>query len=191
MNDTVWLRIAQAVNEVLAYNWQGFAPETSVGLRMTFLRIAANLFQANPILGYGDTALNTIALPPGVSSYATDEAIRMALHAGFHNETVSNTVRYGLGGGIAAASVMLVPLYFFVTNLRNFDRVKRANATAGVIFVLTIFVSSMTTEVFDLKYTASFYATMVALLCGSVLYARQGLVDETEDSPKCGDVVHR
>lgn len=172
LNDTVWLRITQAVHEVLAYNWQGFAPETSVGLRMTFLRIAADLFQANPILGYGDTALNTIALPPGVSSYATDEAIRMALHAGFHNEMVSNTVRYGLGGGIAAASVMLVPLYFFFTNLRSFDHVRRANATAGVIFVLTIFVSSMTTEVFDLKYTASFYATMVALLCGSVLFAR-------------------
>lgn len=177
LNDTVWLRITQAVHEVLAYNWQGFAPETSVGLRITFIRIAADLFQASPIFGYGDTALNTVALPPGVSSYASEEAIRMALHAGFHNEIVSSTVWYGVGGGIAAASVMLLPLSLFALHLRSFDRVKRANATTGMIFVLTIFVSSMTTEVFDLKYTVSFYATMVALLCGSVLFAEQGLVE--------------
>ena len=170
-NDIVYDRMSMALNEILTYNWNGLAPETSIGLRITFLRIAIDMFSTHPLSGFGDTALGLSALPPEISSYATKKAIHIALHAGFHNEVVSNTIRYGVGGFLAFTCVMMVPLIIFYLKLNSTIRNQRANALVGIVFVICYLISSLTTEVFDLKYMASFYATLVALLCASAVFA--------------------
>jgi O-antigen ligase len=47
--------------------------------------------------------------------------------------------------------------------------IQRANALLGLVLTICFFVSSLSTEVFDLKYMASFYALMVCMLCASAI----------------------
>lgn len=165
-------RIDLAVHEVLSYSFSGVAPGGSIPLRITFLRIAADLFALHPFAGVGDTA----HLPPTASDvfpYASKEAVDTAYRAAFHNQVVTSAVRSGIAGGLAAAALLLVPLAVYVRQLRRGGAVARRNAALGLAFGLCLAVSSLSTEVVDLKYTASLYAVLTALLCGAAL-ARHG-----------------
>ncbi len=169
LSTTVQHRFLIGIHEALNYSWVGIAPETSVGFRITFLRIAWDMFSSSPIAGHGDNGYDLAALPAHVYSYASHESLRMAFNAGFHNEIVSNAVRFGLGGLLAAAMLLLVPIGIFVRQSHSNSAVQRANASLGLVLTVCFFVSSLSTEVFDLKYMASFYAVMVALLCASAI----------------------
>lgn len=166
---TVQQRWMLGLNEALDYPWVGMAPETSVGFRITFLRIAFDMFLNSPFAGHGDNGYDLLALPAHVYSYATPESLRMAFNAGFHNEMVSNTVRFGLGGLMAAAMLFFVPMALFFRQSTSANAVRKANAVMGLVLTICFFVSSLSTEVFDLKYMASFYAVMVSMLCASVI----------------------
>jgi O-antigen ligase len=167
MPSSFYDRFSLAFQEVRDYPWVGIAPETSIGLRITFLRIAFDLFASHPILGFGDTRYELLVLPSHVHDYASPESIRFALTAGFHNEIVTNAIRFGVFGLLASLMLFAVPLFVFFRQLNGACFIQRANALVGVVFCICIFVSSLSTEVFDLKYTASFYALMISLLCAS------------------------
>ena len=167
MSVTVQQRLSLGFHEALNYSWVGLAPETSVGFRITFLRIAFDMFASSPFAGHGDNGYDLTALPQHIYTYASPESLRMAFNAGFHNEMVSNAVRFGVGGLLAAAMLFFVPFALFVRQSRSESAVQRANALLGLVLTICFFISSLSTEVFDLKYMASFYAVMVAMLCGS------------------------
>jgi len=171
-NETVQQRLSQAFQNIENYSFSGIAPETSVGYRITFLRIAYDMFLNNPYMGYGDTRQYAQALPTEVNAYASSEAIRLALNAGFHNEIVTQAVRNGLFGLLSSLSLFLVPAWILSKKIKLSSISLKYNASSGLIFVFGFMVSSFSTEVFDLKYTASFYALMVALFCGSTLSNR-------------------
>jgi len=166
---TVGQRIFSTGNDIAKYHLDGIAPDTSTGLRITFLRIAWDLFSIHPFSGYGETKYLIKSLPPTIYDYASEGAISTALVAGFHNELVTNGVRYGIIGLVASASLFAVPLIIFLRTLKSQKNTNKANALIGFVFVMCIFISSISTEVFDLKYIASFYAMTVAMLCGSAL----------------------
>jgi O-antigen ligase len=173
-SDTVSQRVALAFKEVSDYAWTGIAPETSVGFRITFLRIAADMFMSSPLVGFGDTRYESIAMPSQVYLYASPESIRVALTAGFHNEIVTSAIHFGMGGLVATCMLFFVPTFVFARGLRSANANQRANALLGTVLTTVFFVSSWSTEVFDLKYTASFYALMVAALAASSLSAKAG-----------------
>jgi O-antigen ligase len=168
-SSTVSQRIEIAVKEISDYSWTGLAPETSVGLRITFLRIAWDMFWSHPLVGYGETRSAGLIFPKHIFSYATPESIRVAMTAGFHNEMVTAGIRYGVVGLMATFLLFVSPLFVFMRQIRSSCLAQRGNALIGIVLTLCIFVSSLSTEVFDLKYTASFYASMIALLCASAL----------------------
>lgn len=166
---TIQQRSDLAFQEIMSYPWIGIAPETSVGLRITFLRIAFDMFTSNPISGFGDTSRGFTSLPVRIYDYASPESLRVAFTAGFHNEIVTNSIRYGIAGLISSAMLFVGPLVIFVYQLRSINHIQRANALVGIVFTVCILISSMSTEVFDLKYTASFYALTISLLCASTI----------------------
>ena len=172
-SSTVHERLALAFHEVSSYSWIGIAPETSVGFRITFLRIAFDMFASNPLAGFGDMRGILPALPGHIATYASPESLRMAVTSGFHNEIVTGAIRSGVLGLASAILLFGVPLFVFGRQMRSAIAAQRNNALIGLVFVLCIFISSLSTEVFDLKYTASFYALMVSLLCASALSARE------------------
>jgi O-antigen ligase len=170
---TVNQRVLLAFHEVASYSWAGMAPETSVGFRITFLRIAVDMFASQPLAGFGDTRGILPILPSHIASYASPESLRLAVVSGFHNEIVTNAIRSGVLGLLSAAMLFGVPFYVFGRQMRSAIAAQRNNAFIGLVFKLCVFISSMSTEVFDLKYTASFYAVMISLLCASAISARE------------------
>ena len=169
MSTTLQHRLLLGIYEALEYPWDGIAPESSVGSRITFLRIAFDMFVSSPLAGHGDNGYDLAALPLHVYTYASPESLRMAFHAGFHNEMVSNAVRFGVGGLLAAAMLFFFPMALFLRQSRSHCPVQRANAMLGLVLTICFFISSLSTEVFDLKYMASFYALMVSMLCASAI----------------------
>jgi O-antigen ligase len=165
---TVGSRIDEAAQELLAYPWEGMAPDTSLGGRITALRIAFDLFVEHPWAGRGNLSHVPIASLPSFS-YASPWATKLAYHSAFHNQIVTNAVRTGVGGLLATAALLLVPLAICTRSLlRDGPRV-RPEAAMGFAFFACMLVSSMSTEIVDLKYMASLYAVMTAVLCGACL----------------------
>lgn len=165
-------RINVGLEEAAQYTYDGVAPISSISLRLTFLRIAADMFAQHPWAGVGDTAH---AAPAALDAfrYAAPEAANTAFQSAFHNQVLTSAVRHGVAGGLAALALLLVPVGLFAARARTANPVVRENALMGLAFSVCIAVSSLTTEVVDLKYTASLYALMTAVLCGASL-ARHG-----------------
>lgn len=172
MVPTVHERLLEAWREVAAYPWAGVAPDTSVGLRITFLRVAADTFVLRPWSGMGDTGRFPTHMLPSFA-YASPAALEGAFHAHFHNQVVSNAVRSGIGGLAATLLLLLVPLAICIRQLRHTSPVTREIAFMGFAYTLCMFVSSLSTEVVDLKSLASLYAVMTAVLCGAALAPRE------------------
>ncbi len=167
-SEIVQKRIAVTLDEILNYSFEGVAPETSVGLRLTFLRIATDMILQRPLLGFGDTQASKPEVPANVREYASDFAIDFALSAGFHNEIATTAVQYGVFSALAAALCFAVPLSIYWLGLRSESYMSRHAASLGIAFTLVYMISSVSTEVFGLKYTVSLYAMTTAILCGIV-----------------------
>jgi O-antigen ligase len=164
-------RAAMAWDELMAYSWNGVAPDSPIGLRITFLRIASELFVQHPLSGVGSTGRLWPA-QNGHFAYASAEAVRAALQSSFHNQLVSNGVRLGIVGVFATAALLFAPLVVCARGLRHPAEEGGRVALMATAFFVCMVVSSMSTEIVDLKYMAAFYAAMVAVLCGGVIGAR-------------------
>ncbi|GAB3758227.1 hypothetical protein GCM10028796_03540 [Ramlibacter monticola] len=161
----IGVRIDEGIRDVVEYPWNGvLRHETSLGYRITYLRIAADVFALHPIAGVGDTA-HLAPLPASAFPYAAPEAVAGAFNSGFHNQLATNAVRSGIGGLLATAALLLVPLLVCARGVRR----GAPAAMMGLAYCTCLVVSSLSTEVVDLKFTASFYAVMTAVLCGAVL----------------------
>ena len=165
---TVHGRVHEAWQEIAQYAWTGVAPYTSIGLRITYLRIAADVFALHPWAGVGETTrIPLVAMPH--FSYASPEAMAAAFTSAFHNQVVSNAVRYGVAGLLSTVALLLVPLMVCTRQLWRASEAARENAAIGFAYMLCLVVSSMSTEVVDLKAMASLYAVMAAVLCAAAL----------------------
>jgi O-antigen ligase len=173
----VGLRVDYTVREIVEYPWHGVLDrETSIGYRITYLRIAADLFAMHPWAGLGDLS-RVQPVPLEAFSYAHPRAVASAFANAFHNQVVSNAVRSGIGGLLATTALMLVPLLVCARGLRRGAPAARRDALMGVTYCTCLLVSSLSTEVVDLKFAASFYAVMTAVFCGAVL-GRRGPVGD-------------
>jgi O-antigen ligase len=166
-------RVNLAVQDLLQYSWNGVTDVGSVRLRITFLRIAADLFMQHPFTGVGDTAHSAPAALTAFA-YAAPEAVHHAFRSAFHNQIVTSAVRSGIWGLVAGAGLLLVPALVCMRRLRSTNEVDRVNAAVGLAYFTVIFFSSLSTEVVDLKYLSSLYAAMTALLCGAALAPPRG-----------------
>lgn len=169
LSDTLQQRLHLAVQEVLSYRWDAVNPVSSVGDRLSFLRMAIFLFEQNPLGGFGDKGFEAWINHPELNRYALVKTQQFALRSGFHNEIATNMVRSGIWGLLASLTLFLAPLAFFLAKLRSASAQVVNIALLGLGYLLCTLVSAMTTEVFNLKFTASFHALMFACLISSVL----------------------
>lgn len=165
-------RVDEAVQDVVQYPWHGvLMHETSLGYRITFMRMAADLFASHPWAGIGD--FSHMPPPVGAFSYASPAAIEFGFRSGFHNQVVTTAVRSGVGGALATLALLLVPLLVCARGLRaGAAPAARRDAMMGLAYCICVVVTSLGMEVVDLKFAASFYAVMTALFCGAVLGRR-------------------
>jgi O-antigen ligase len=166
---TVQLRTDAAVSEITNYHWNSPNPDTSVGARISFIRMAIFLLEKKPLTGWGDGNFESVINDPALN-FAIIETKTVALKAGFHNDITANMVRSGIWGLIATMALLLIPALFFIRSLRSNNKNKRDLAFIALVFLICQFVSSLSMEIFTLKYSASFYGLMMAIFCGQILY---------------------
>ena len=87
--------------------------------------------------------------------------------AGFHNEFTTNAVNFGIWGLLSTVLVFFVPLTIFIKAYRR--RINTQLVLIGITYVLCELASSMTTEVWSLKFTAALSAIIISVICGLTL----------------------
>jgi O-antigen ligase len=131
--------------------------------------MAIFLLEKKPLTGWGDGNFESVINDPALN-FAIIETKTVALKAGFHNDITANMVRSGIWGLIATMALLLIPALFFIRSLRSNNKNKRDLAFIALVFLICQFVSSLSMEIFTLKYSASFYGLMMAIFCGQILY---------------------
>ncbi len=160
-------RASQALHELQAWQPSKDTVDSSVGMRLSFWRIGAQLFIEKPVTGWGNDGFKERLDSPDFRAIASQHTRGFTLGAGFHSDIMQNAVRSGLGGLIAYICIFLAPLVYFVKLYLKNQSCKLISGL-GIIYVCVELVSSLSTEVLSLKSTASFYGLMIAfLLAGS------------------------
>ena len=173
-------RVDLAFNELMVYHWIGLNVDTAVGMRISFLRMAWFYFLNSPLGGWGDQGFKLLINAPEISAFASENARNFAYNSGFHNEIATNMVRSGIWGLFSSIAIFAVPAIFFMKYLRTGLKQQKSFALIGMCYVLSTFVSGLTTEVLNLKFTASFYAIFLAVIMGSILHLefKKGVINE-------------
>jgi O-antigen ligase len=162
-------RVNIGMHELLNYQWNSLNPDDSVGMRISFFRIGLFVFSQNPLGGWGDQGFNHLLSAPELQRFATEYTRNFAFRTGFHNEIVTNMVRSGIWGVLASVALFFMPFACFVKGLRSQSALVRNHALIALSYLICVLISAMSTEVFNLKFTASFHALMIAGLVASLL----------------------
>ncbi len=168
VNENLQQRILSIFQEIYAwFTNQANKEEGSGGMRLTMWRMSWVLFLESPLYGYGDpVGYKHLLDQPLVTSFAGPNALG-AITLGPHHEVFGQMLRSGIFGLIAGLLLFFAPMMVFIQQLRrNFQNLA---AQVGLAFVLGLFICSLSIEVFNLKYTTSFYALMLACLCAQAL----------------------
>jgi O-antigen ligase len=168
LNDSLQQRVASIFRE--AYNWftdQANKEEGSGGMRLTMWKMSWVLFLESPWYGYGDPiGYKHLLSQPLLTSFAGPNALG-AITLGPHHEIFGQMLRSGIFGLIAGLLLFFAPMGIFIQQLRQNS--ENIAAQVGLAFVLGLFICSLSIEVFNLKYTTSFYALMLACLGAQAL----------------------
>lgn len=166
---TVKQRFAQAVADIQSYKWNGPNTETSIGERISFYRIGFSLFMDRPFSGWGDRSFAETIKKEDKYNFASQATREGVIHSGFHNEILTNAVRSGVWGILSSLVLFVVPGLIFVRAFFSKNDLVCKYGFYGLAYLICIFVSSLSTEIFNLKYTASFHALMLSMLMGATL----------------------
>jgi O-antigen ligase len=164
-------RINETIKDITSYQWNTDKPQdyNSSGARIAFARMAVFLFEQRPLSGWGDGGFESVINDPALN-FSKPETKRIALEAGFHNDITANMVRSGIWGLIATVALFLIPAIFFMRNLSSPHKNQRDVAFLAIAFLSCQFISSISMEILTLKYSASFYGLMIAILSGQILF---------------------
>jgi O-antigen ligase len=167
-SSTIQNRVADAINDLDSYKLNKVNPDTSVGDRLSFARMGWYFFKLKPIVGWGHDGFKNHVNDVEITKYAVESTRIQPIAELYHNEFTTNMVAFGIFGIIYTCLIFFVPLALFITSWRNGKNV--GLCAFGIAFVICELVSSMSTEVTALKFTASYYAVVISCLCACVLH---------------------
>jgi O-antigen ligase len=168
LNENLQHRVLSIVQEIYAwFTNQANKEEGSGGMRLTMWRMSWVLFLESSLYGYGDpVGYKHLLEQPLLTSFAGPNALG-AITLGPHHEIFGQMLRSGIFGLIAGLLLFFAPITVFIQQLRRNSH--NLAAQVGLAFVLGLFICSLSIEVFNLKYTTSFYALMLACLGAQAL----------------------
>ena len=167
LSTTVRDRSSLAINEISHYTLNKENPYNSVGARLSMAREGFYFFKMSPCMGWGDEGYKEHINDPSITQFADPIVRNLPLEAGFHNEFITNAVHYGVWGIVSTALVFFVPLALFLKAYRR--RINSQAALIGITYMICQLASAMSTEVWNLKFTAALSAVLIAGFCGVVL----------------------
>lgn len=162
-------RIDKAAYDMKDYSWEGPNVDTSLGTRVSFYRIGMSLFMQRPFSGWGDKSFGNNIKDPNIYQFASQNIKEGLVKSGFHNELIASMVRSGIWGALSSFWIFTLPGVIFIKALLNKDDDVRKYGLWGLSYHVCLLVSAMSTEVFSLKYTASFHALILVFLMSATL----------------------
>jgi O-antigen ligase len=166
-SEVVKNRFDQVAQEVHSYQWQQGSNSTSIGERITYIRMGLHLIALRPLSGWANLDMSSELSNPQFSRYATPETRLGVKGGGFHNEYINNGVKYGIPGIVFTLFLFLGPALFFIRILK--EGADNLYALLGLTYIITQAVSALSYQVLDFKFTASLYALMMITLAHSAL----------------------
>ena len=169
---TVQNRVGSAVVDLRNYQFDRVNAESSLGERISFARMAFYYFKLNPVSGWGYKGYHAHMNDPELLGFATFNT-RNSPGSGalFHSEIATNSVAFGILGLIYTILLFFAPLVLFIQSWRL--GINPRLCAFGIAYILCILISSFTTEIFALKFAASFHAVFIASICAQVLNCRR------------------
>lgn len=162
------MRLLTAIHEINTYV-NGTNLDTSVGIRISMIRIAVHLIIENPLSGFKDGVMPALNSIPSIQPFYSELLDYVMTESGTHTEILAQGVRSGVFGLISSVALFLVPGFLFWKRLNHSNRQIQSAALIGFILILGLFIAGLTIQVYNLKYTSSFYALMIAALSAQVL----------------------
>ena len=171
LSSTVQSRVHAGLVDLQDYKVDQVNSESSIGERISFARMGFHYFKLSPLYGWGLRGYMVHANDPELLVFASDST-RASPGRGslFHSEFTTNAVAYGLLGIIYTLLIFFGPLALCI---RQWARGVNPRLCAfGIIYLLCEIVSGLSTEIFGLKFAASFHAVFLACLCAELLLNR-------------------
>lgn len=141
--------------------------DTSAGIRLSMWQVTWDLLQKSPFIGYGDSGYQHLLNDQYLSRSYSPIVLETIAKAGPHNEYIANLLRSGIFGGLAIIVTLFAPLYVYLKSPSKqqgaVDRGFNSNHLGLALFIC-LAISSMSVEVFNLKYTSSFYGLLIAII---------------------------
>ena len=162
-------KIYLAFAEINNYHWNSLNPDNSVGMRISFYRMAVFYFFENPLKGWGDLGWMELINSPEISQYATAFTKNFPKN-GFHNEVLTSAVRSGIWGLISSLALLFIPIVFVISiQTKNASHTLKFLSFFLLIFMTHMIVAGMTTEVTNLVFLASFVGLSLSIFIGDTL----------------------
>ena len=170
-SSTVQNRVRAGLVDLKDYKVDQVNSESSIGERISFARMGFHYFKLSPLYGWGLQGYMVHANDPELVVFAS-ASTRASPGRGslFHSEFTTNAVAYGLLGIIYTMLIFFAPLTLCI---RQWVRGVNPRLCAfGIVYLLCEIISGLSTEIFGLKFAASFHAVFLACLCAELLSSR-------------------
>ncbi len=140
------------------------AKDTSAGIRLSMWQVTWELLQKNPFLGYGDSGYQHLLNDQNLIGNYSPIVLETIAKAGPHNEYIANALRSGVFGGLAIVVTLFAPFYVYLKSLSRSPGTSISSNHLGLALFVCLAISSMSVEIFNLKYTSSFYGLLIAMI---------------------------
>jgi O-antigen ligase len=162
-------KLKELINEIAVYQWNSMNIDTSVGMRISFLRMGFYYFTTKPFTGWGDLGWMILADNPDLTYYAT-EFTRYFPKAGFHNQFMTYSVRSGIWGLFSILYYFIIPV---VISFYYIIKFKSNNYLRFICFICLIYIGhfiicSLTTDTLDLIFMSSLSGLLYAVILGVI-----------------------
>jgi O-antigen ligase len=127
-------------------------------------KITIDLFLERPLSGFGDLDYQSYLSNEIFTQSYSPIVIETMAKAGPHNEYLAHLLRSGIWGGISIISIFVIPFYVLSTKVSK-SNVSQGLLLLGLALFISLTITALSIEIFNLKYTSSFYALMVVMLC--------------------------
>ncbi|WP_034298942.1 O-antigen ligase [Herbaspirillum sp. RV1423] len=166
-------RFDQAVSDIHLYAEKKNL-DTSIGTRFQLWNASWILFKKNPWFGVGQDNF-----PKALASLSEREIItpEAATYPHSHNEVLFNMATLGIFGLLGILAIYLVPIYYFLRELRHQDRQVKATAAMGLGLCLGYLVFGLVDVMFMWRICDIFYAMSIAIFLAFIIRRKEELCD--------------
>jgi len=161
--DNLQTRVNSGFTEVFSWLYTQ-NKDTSAGIRFSMWEITNDLFFERPFSGFGDLGYQSYLNNPILTEKYSPIVIETMAKAGPHNEYLANLLRSGIWGGISVLVILIVPLFILTSKIAKNDSFQYLMLQGMALFIC-LAITGLSIEIFNLKYTSSFYALIIVMLC--------------------------